>query len=290
MTKCKICEWCGIAFEYYAYKNKTRQYCSIYCKGLSWRNKTNVDCQHCGMEFRIYKHKEKTIKYCSIRCRGLARRTKITVNCKNCNAELKRYPSVVKKLLNVFCNRDCKAKWESVNKKGKNNPNWKGGKVKIPCDFCGNIYKKTMAEYKKYPKHYCSAKCRIKGRVRRVIKECEWCGKEVAKSRTKICNHSFCNRNCRHKWMCNENNPAWKGGIKVEPYPHIWASREYKESIKERDGYRCSNPYCWKTSQRLIVHHINYNKKNCKPLNLITLCNSCNSRANIDRDWHEDSY
>jgi hypothetical protein len=82
-----------------------------------------------------------------------------------------------------------------------------------------------------------------------------------------------------------ENHPNWKGGISCEPYCDAWADKEYKESIKERDGYRCQNPDCWKTSTRLTIHHIDYNKKNCSPNNLITLCNSCNPRANYNRSF-----
>ena len=33
----------------------------------------------------------------------------------------------------------------------------------------------------------------------------------------------------------------------------------------------------------LIVHHIDYNKKNCNENNLITLCLWCNIRANYNR-------
>ena len=32
------------------------------------------------------------------------------------------------------------------------------------------------------------------------------------------------------------------------------------------------------------------NKKNCHPLNLITVCDPCNGRANKDRDWHTTWY
>ncbi|MBC8485703.1 MAG: hypothetical protein H8D45_06650 [Bacteroidetes bacterium] len=81
-------------------------------------------------------------------------------------------------------------------------------------------------------------------------------------------------------------NPMWKGGISDDPYCNIWKDKEYKESIKERDGYQCMNPDCWKTSKNLRIHHIDYNKKNCDPWNLITLCVSCNVRANIKRkEW-----
>ena len=85
-------------------------------------------------------------------------------------------------------------------------------------------------------------------------------------------------------------NPNWKGGISCEPYCDVWLDKEFKESIKERDGHQCLNPDCFGNIHRLSVHHIDYNKKNCKPENLITLCTSCNSRANKDREWHKSWY
>ncbi len=87
-----------------------------------------------------------------------------------------------------------------------------------------------------------------------------------------------------------ENHPNWKGGISCEPYCDIWLDKEFKKSIKERDGYKCLNPDCWGNIHRLNIHHIDYNKKNCEPQNLITLCASCNSRANKDREWHKAWY
>ena len=83
-----------------------------------------------------------------------------------------------------------------------------------------------------------------------------------------------------------ENSYNWKGGISNEPYCDVWTDEEYKQDIKERDNYKCQNPGCWGNSKILCLHHINYDKKNCEPDNLITLCNSCNSRANANRvDW-----
>jgi len=86
------------------------------------------------------------------------------------------------------------------------------------------------------------------------------------------------------------NNPQWKGGISFEPYCEIWSDKEYKNDIRERDGYRCLNPYCFHNDGRLHVHHVDFNKKNCGPGNLITLCGSCNSRANKNRKWHTKWY
>ena len=85
-------------------------------------------------------------------------------------------------------------------------------------------------------------------------------------------------------------NPNWKGGISCEPYCDTWLDTDFKESIKQRDGYKCMNPDCWNTSKRLSIHHIDYVKKNCDPKNLITLCTSCNTRANTDRGWHISWY
>lgn len=101
-------------------------------------------------------------------------------------------------------------------------------------------------------------------------------------------------RACQYEEMSigrfGEDNPNWKGGLKSEPYCFIWNNNEFKEYIKERDGYRCLNPHCFGTSKKLSVHHINYVKKDCDHMNLITLCVSCNGRANKDREWHTAWY
>lgn len=93
-----------------------------------------------------------------------------------------------------------------------------------------------------------------------------------------------------HADVSGKNNPNWKGGVCHDSYCEQWRDSDYKESIKERDGYTCLNPVCNKNSHRLSIHHIDYNKKNCRPLNLITVCTSCNSIANFDRGWHKSWY
>ncbi len=88
---------------------------------------------------------------------------------------------------------------------------------------------------------------------------------------------------------CFHFDRIWRGGKSYDPYCQDW-TKEYKEFIKNRDGNKCLNPCCWKKDKILSVHHIDYNKKNCKSINLITVCRSCNSRANTDRDWHTSWY
>ena len=87
-----------------------------------------------------------------------------------------------------------------------------------------------------------------------------------------------------------DRNPNWKGGISTEPYCFIWSDKEYKDSIKARDNYKCQGIDCRKNSKRIGLHHIDYVKKNCHPNNLITLCVSCNSRANYNREYWKEKY
>jgi hypothetical protein len=75
-----------------------------------------------------------------------------------------------------------------------------------------------------------------------------------------------------------ENHPCWQGGKSFEPYSVDWTDT-LKKSIRERDHYICQ--LCFGAGYP--VHHIDYNKKNCSPENLITLCNKCNPRVNFNR-------
>jgi hypothetical protein len=95
---------------------------------------------------------------------------------------------------------------------------------------------------------------------------------------------------CYKEYNFGANAPNWKGGVSCDPYCDAWADKEYKKDIKERDGNQCLNPHCKRISDRLSIHHIDYNKQNCSPSNLITLCISCNSMANKDRKWHIEWY
>lgn len=85
---------------------------------------------------------------------------------------------------------------------------------------------------------------------------------------------------------CGPLAPNWQGGITTEPYCDIWLDEEYKQSIRDRDNNECQNPDCRNNCNHLPlnIHHINYIKKDCNPWNLISLCISCNFRANYNRE------
>ena len=86
-----------------------------------------------------------------------------------------------------------------------------------------------------------------------------------------------------------EKHWNWQNGKSFEQYPQEWTDI-LKEAIRMRDNYICQE--CGIHQDELIgqfkvldIHHIDYNKKNCNPKNLITLCRSCHSKTNYNREY-----
>jgi 5-methylcytosine-specific restriction endonuclease McrA len=83
------------------------------------------------------------------------------------------------------------------------------------------------------------------------------------------------------------------GGTGI-PYEYCEYPQEFnnclKESIRKRDEYKCricgkKRKYHNLVSKKLDIHHVNYNKNDCKSNNLISLCASCHRKTNFDRDY-----
>jgi len=81
-----------------------------------------------------------------------------------------------------------------------------------------------------------------------------------------------------------ELNGNWNNGSSYEPYSTDW-TETLKRSIRERDNYTCQMLKCNTIDKSNPVHHIDYDKKNCNPNNLITLCKKCHSKTNGKRDY-----
>ncbi len=77
-----------------------------------------------------------------------------------------------------------------------------------------------------------------------------------------------------------ENGPNWQGGIDSLPYGIEWTPWLRKE-IKDRDSGQCQNPKCDGPLTPFEVHHIDYDKQNNDPSNLITLCKRCHGKTHI---------
>ena len=83
-----------------------------------------------------------------------------------------------------------------------------------------------------------------------------------------------------------ENSPTWQGGKSFEPYS-LEFNEDLREVIRNRDKRKCQ--ICEMTELengfKLDCHHIDYNKKNNNPNNLIAPCHRCHTKTNTKRDF-----
>ncbi len=109
-------------------------------------------------------------------------------------------------------------------------------------------------------------KLKLKG----IHKECPNCHNYFYVYPSKY-SQQFCSLDCKSKIICGSKHPQWKGGI--SPY-----SKEFKKQIRfrilERDNFTCQA--CARTKD-LLVHHRDFNSRNDKLNNLITVCKPCHS-------------
>ncbi len=195
----------------------------------------------------------------------------LSKNCKICGKKFyksKNYSLKVWNTTRLFCSNKCKSVAMIGKKQSKE-----------------QIYKKT-----KYPRFFI----------------CEICGKKI-KNKRGVPLLKFCSRKCqginrigntlgfkKGQIPWNKGLPGksgkdcyfWQGGIYKNPYPNNW-TKLLKESIRLRDKHKCQlcNKHQDNFKRRLDVHHIDYNKQNCNPKNLISLCRSCHIKTNVNRKY-----
>jgi len=138
-------------------------------------------------------------------------------------------------------------------------------------------------------------------------------GKHLTEETRRRMSKSHEGKSCWNKGLTKENNASlrkiseartllirekssnWLGGKSFEPYG-LEFNKILKENIRNRDNHRCQ--LCGKhqdenftksgKKKKLIAHHVDYDKQNNKPENLISLCNSCHMKTNFSRkDWTE---
>jgi hypothetical protein len=176
-------------------------------------------------------------------------------------------------------------------KNPKNHPNYKNGNS-LKQHYCKKCSKEISYQAKLCQS--CYSKSILKENNTRWIKNkeryCIDCGKQLNKNafwiETKRC------QTCAKIYTLN---PNWVDGRSYEPYTSEW-TEELREQIRKRDNYTCQN--CGMTEKEhliaigriLEIHHIDYDKKNCNEDNLVTLCMSCNIRANYNRNYWKSIY
>lgn len=83
------------------------------------------------------------------------------------------------------------------------------------------------------------------------------------------------------KGLFGEDNPNWQNGVAKDNY-----TRKFKQILSpmiRKKIKKCQK--CYKNND-LVVHHIDYDKKNDSIKNLITLCRSCNAKVNFGKKFY----
>lgn len=186
------------------------------------------------------------------------------VSCSFCGRTAHRTPSQMRKSEKYFCDKTCHGKWISKNwveenhpmygrtgLQGERNPMWKGGQITTHCSnpVCNKVIQRDAHRVFRSKQFFCSPKCRA-----------------VVQNQ-------------------GERSPRWRGGLSFEPYPVAWNFR-LREMIRERDGRTCQVCGEKENGTRLACHHIDYDKANIVPQNLVALCHGCHVKTNSHRaEW-----
>lgn len=209
---------------------------------------------------------------------------KIERYCLLCNQKFFIKPSVIKCGGGKYCSVECHNK---ASRSGEY----------FDCKKCGKIFYVSRSNIKRHSNKFCSQECYhdwMKGENHhmwlggKIQKICECCKKSF-KTQYSAKNKRFCSVGCKRKWFRGQNHSNWHGGISFEPYG-LGFNKQLKEQIRERDNFTCQE--CKYTEKQLghtlDVHHIDYNKRDSNPNNLISLCKFCHGKTCFNReDWRK---
>lgn len=172
---------------------------------------------------------------------------------------------------------------QSCAKKSKRNPNYKHGLCSEQ-HYCINCNKRLSSYYAKRCRS-CSKKGNLHSQFKGGFPKCMDCGKTVNNRYAKRC------RLCFGKSEIGKGNPNYIDGRAQFFYTYEF-NNELKNQIRKRDNYKCRNCGIKEKNhfRKLDIHHIDYNRKNCKETNLITTCNKCNVKANYNRIYWTKFY
>lgn len=203
------------------------------------------------------------------------KRQMVNCICSICGEEYLRSQYQIEKDEKKYCSKKCAS---LSRRKGKY----------VKCQTCGKEF--WVQAYKleeKYLKNvgetkYCSMECakstQIKKGDKPWNKDIPWSNEVRGKFK-----ETWAKRLLTYK---SSDHPNWQGGKSFEPYP-VSFNNSLKRYIADRDNHTCQ--LCGKTENevgyKLCKHHIDYDKNNCDEKNLISLCRSCHTTTDFNREF-----
>lgn len=271
------CKFCGKEFIVKQYRLEKGEgiFCSQKCFIDNLKNKNfeknKKECEYCG---GFFVSQNKSARFCSRTCylsyNEKSRKTKIIRQCLRCGTSFK----VLKSSRKRYCG-ECRPKKIIKIKK----PN-------MSCEYCGKPFYIKPYQLEK-GRRFCSEKCYGLYQRKRIKRVCDACGKEFWVHPVILKRDGKRGRFCSMKCYSREYRPLWNDGSSYEPYSQEF-NKYIKKYIKDRDDYTCQ--ICFKELKDdgdISIHHIDYDKKNSKPDNLICLCFSCHGKSNFNRKYYQ---
>jgi hypothetical protein len=140
--------------------------------------------------------------------------------------------------------------------------------MEVTCKICGSKFKAKKCHVLRGDGKYCSMKClAISQRTGKEV-ECQFCGKLVYKPPKQLnkTDQHFCNKNCAGSFRKRERSHNWKGGKGI-----------YRDIAIEAHGQKCEHCQYNERKELLDVHHIDSDRNNNEPSNLMVLCVMCHA-------------
>lgn len=161
------------------------------------------------------------------------------------------------------------------------------------CENCGKVFDRPQWHIKRVEHHFCCQTCagewakkhgtrrgKNNGHYNTITVSCSGCGAPVSKAESLIKrrNHRVYCPNCTH--LARRGRPGFYVG-----YPPEF-NATLRAKIRRRDKQTCQ--LCGQHRNdvgTLHVHHIDYDKRNNSPSNLISLCCTCHGQTNYGSEY-----
>lgn len=284
----KTCKFCGET-----YKSRNVTYCSTSCRDRDKDRRKPKACIRCGKVFQPSSHLR---KYCSLECHNLSargRRKKPVPLPKPCAVCGETVPLLEDDTPASYrrrqtCSDGCAYELTSIRQRG-----YVPADPEKRCAACGkNFGPRSGEQANRYAaRRTCSYECMIQARAaaRRAryskSKTCPICGQVFTRHDNETPSSFETRRACGQECgIALSLRTRSESTIQWSPYPPVF-NKALKERIRARDNHRCQLCGSKGGRRKLAVHHINYNKQDCTPGNLIALCQSCHSKTNFDREF-----
>lgn len=167
-----------------------------------------------------------------------------------------------------FCSRDC-YKAEQATRV-----------LMVPCAHCGT----PMRTWKSQPRKYCSRACMAAAFLTVESRPCQYCGEAFTPEASNP--GIYCSNSCRAKDKVGPAHPCWRGRPKLRfaGYRAIRIAGKYVDEHR----YLTEQALGRKLGRNEVVHHLNGDKRDNRPENLVVMSRAEHMRLHSTEYWAKE--